>query len=386
MSRSGRFRGAAVAIVLGMALLASACGDGSSGEASGSGGDDGKLKIGVALDLSGQAAFAGLQDRIGMELAAEVIEDSGMLGDTELELVFVDTETDKDRAVSEVTRMTKDDSFDAIIGPLSSSQGLATAPISQQAEVPTVLIHNDAAHPDLFGDFIYRITPPAKWIIPSVIENFASRDIETIALVYDETNPTLVEVAEEIFPAAYEEHGIEVVYESTFQATDTDFSAMVTDIARANPDGVGLLAAGAPNVTILKQLRERGYDGPLFAQNAATVFKDAGADADGTIWATYFDSSSELSSVQDFIAAFEDANGEPPNQFNASGYDAVWLLALAYEAGGDGRDGIKKGLDEVTAEGFEGAQGALTFEDRDARVPPAVWQIRGGVEGPYTEE
>lgn len=385
MARRGLLRGATAAIGLSVALVASACGDGSDGEASASGGDDGKVKIGVALDLSGQAAFAGLQDRKGIELAAEVIEGSGMLGDKELELVFVDTETDKDRAVAEVTRMTKDESFDAIIGPLSSSQGLATAPISQKAGVPTVLIHNDAAHPDLFGDFVYRITPPAKWIIPSVVENFASRGIESIALVYDETNPTLVEVAEEVLPEAYAEHGIEVVYESTFQSTDTDFSAMVTDIARAEPDGVGLLAAGAPNVTILKQLRERGYEGPLFAQNAATVFKDAGADADGTIWATYFDSSNKLASVQDFIAAFEDANGEAPNQFNASGYDAVWLLALAAEAGGDGRDGIKKGLDEVTAEGFDGAQGTLTFEDRDARVTPAVWQIRGGVEGPYTE-
>ena len=83
-------------------------------------------------------------------------------------------------------------------------------------------------------------------------------------------------------------------------------------------------------------------------------------------------------------AAEQEAKGTPPNQFNASGFDAVWLIALAAQAGGDGRDGIKKGLDEVTAEGFEGAQGALTFEERDARVDPTVWQISGGTEGPYT--
>ena len=280
--------------------------------------------------------------------------------------------------------MTKDESFDAIIGPLSSSQGLATAPISQQAKVPTVLIHNDAAHPRLFGDYIFRITPPATSIVPSVVENFAERGVESVALVYDETNPTLVEVAEEVLPGEIEEHGMDVVYESTFQATDTDFAAMATDVASRNPDGVGLLAAGAPNVTILKQLRERGYEGPIFAQNAATVFKDVGADADGTIWATYFDSSSGLQSVKDFVTSYEAAKGTPPNQFNASGFDAVWLIALAAQAGGDGRDGIKKGLDEVTAQGFEGAQGALTFEERDARVEPKVWQITGGAEGPYT--
>ena len=101
LQRTRLTRIAVVGVVAALMATAAACGGSEGGSGSGGGGDgDGTLKIGVALDLSGQAAFAGLQVREGMEFAAEQIEESGMLGDRSLELVFVDMETDKDRGSS----------------------------------------------------------------------------------------------------------------------------------------------------------------------------------------------------------------------------------------------------------------------------------------------
>ena len=41
---------------------------------------------------------------------------------------------------------------------------------------------------------------------------------------------------------------------------------------------------------------------------------------------------------------------------------------------------VKAGMDKVTGEGFDGAAGAITFENRDARVPGVLVEWRDGKE------
>ncbi|HEY8546728.1 MAG TPA: ABC transporter substrate-binding protein [Acidimicrobiales bacterium] len=399
MGRSSRAR-RAMAVLLAAVLAAGACsrsdddadggnsgggnGGNGGGESSGDAGD-GVLNVAVVVDRSGPAAFAGLGDQAGIELAQDELEESGFLADEdiELEIEFYDAETNPDRAIEHVNRIVADDDVDVLIGPLNANQALATAPVAQGAGLPNVLMHADAAHPKDIGDLIFRITPPQPSFIGASVDNFAERGIESVGLLYDETNPTLVEIAEEVLPDLFDEAGIEVVYDSTFRPTDTDFSGAAAEIARLAPDGLAMLAVGAVNVTMLNQLREQGFEGAIFSQNASGVFLEAGPVADGIVWSTPFNPASDLETPQKFTAAFEEANGKAPNHFNATGYDALWFVARAAVEGGTSREGVAAGLQAVADEGFEGAQGALTFTDRDARVEPTVMQINGGVEAPY---
>ena len=78
------------------------------------------------------------------------------------------------------------------------------------------------------------------------------------------------------------------------------------------------------------------------------------------------------------MAAFEKRFGQLPDVYAAEGYDGMWWLARAIKASGSAsRDGIKRGLQEVAKDGFEGAMGELTFAGGDMRVPGVLVRWNG---------
>ena len=67
-----------------------------------------------------------------------------------------------------------------------------------------------------------------------------------------------------------------------------------------------------------------------------------------------------------------------PNNYAAEAYDRMWFLARAIaEADSADRAAIIGGLKTIADEGFDGAQGSVTFEDGDARVPGVLVQWDG---------
>ncbi len=88
------------------------------------------------------------------------------------------------------------------------------------------------------------------------------------------------------------------------------------------------------------------------------------------MWPSNFSARSEAPSTQEFVEAYKAKyDGEIPNNYAAEGYDATWLLARGIkEANSADRVAIQEGIAKVAQEGFDGAQGPLTFEGNDVRV------------------
>jgi branched-chain amino acid transport system substrate-binding protein len=80
-----------------------------------------------------------------------------------------------------------------------------------------------------------------------------------------------------------------------------------------------------------------------------------------------------------FVAAYKAKSGKVPTSFVAEGYDAVWLLARGLKAAGSkDRAKLRDGIEQVTKQGYAGAQGPLTFENRDVRGPGLLIIIHNG--------
>ena len=82
------------------------------------------------------------------------------------------------------------------------------------------------------------------------------------------------------------------------------------------------------------------------------------------------------------MKAYEEKyDGEVPNDYAAEAYDRMWFLARAIaEADSADRAAIIEGLAAIADEGFDGAEGSVTFEDGDAgsRRPRRVGRQAGG--------
>jgi branched-chain amino acid transport system substrate-binding protein len=366
------------ALVLSALLLTSACGGGSSKKST-SANSDGSLpsevKILSTTDLTGPAAFAGIAQVKGAQLAVQEINSQAFLGgSTKIDLVSKDTAGNTQTAAAEVTEGIADASTVAILGTVSSAQSIAVAPLAQNAKIPIVFTQS-GSDGTILGDYTFRVTPPQPSYYSKVLEYLKAKNVKKVAVIYNTTTPTLQELGEKTIPDNAKKYGYTVTSSSSVIASTTDFSAVISKALSDKPDVVAMLLVGAQNPTAVNQLRQAGYSGQVLANQGAGAgnLKPAGANANGVIWPTDFTFlQTEASSVK-FTAAYKAKYSENPINYAAEGYDAMWMIARAIKAqGAADRSGIQKGLDKVAKDGFDGAMGKLTFVNRDLRVDATI--------------
>ncbi|HLU96270.1 MAG TPA: ABC transporter substrate-binding protein [Thermobifida alba] len=353
-------------------LLAGAAGcGGDPAESTAGEGLPDTIKVMSIKEMTGAVSFAGENSTKGVDLAVEQINEQGFLGDTKLEVVLEDGSDSTQEAASLATQAISDSSYSAILGPGLSSQASAISPIAEKNQMP-VIYYQAGSKGVLTGDYTYRVTAPAESYYHIIGDYLAEKKIETAAVLYNSANPTLTELGENVVPGVIEDNGVSIERSDTVTNETQDFTAVSSQIVKADTDAVFLLLLGPQNPRAVSQLRQKGYEGEIIGMTTmgAGNLETAGEDAAGVVWPSNFSARSEAPSTQEFVEAYKAKyDGEIPNNYAAEGYDATWLLARGIkEANSADRVAIQEGIAKVAQEGFDGAQGPLTFEGNDVRV------------------
>jgi|AntAceMinimDraft_6_1070360.scaffolds.fasta_scaffold02477_7 branched-chain amino acid transport system substrate-binding protein len=336
-------------------------------------------------DLTGPAAFAGTSAEAGEQLAAKEITEMGYLGEgVTLSIDTKDSAGSPETAAADFSAAASDSSIPAILGPISSGQAVAVAPLVEKSAVATVF--TQAGSPGVvIGDYTFRMTPPMGSFYPSISSLLTDRGIKTMSIMYNNASPTIIDIAEQTLPALGEELGFKVL-SSTGVAGDTqDLTAPLKKIADESPDAVALLLIGAQNPTAMTQLRQAGIsDDVLIIGNMGAgggSLSAAGAEGVGMYWPTIFNLAQTNPSTQDFIAKYEAEYGESPLLYAPERYDAVFLIADAIKrACSTDREAVRAEMGTIVAEGFTGAMGDLVFEGNDLRLPGKIVMWDGETE------
>ena len=388
--RAGRrklFVGAgAVTLAIALAACSSPGSDNSSSDGGSSGGGGGlpdTIKIMDINGLTGPVAFAGTNAAKGTELAVEQIEADGLLGNTKIEIDSKDAAADPQQAASFASQAIADPSYSAILGPSASAQSAAVSPIVQQAGMPTVYVQS-GSDGVLVGDATYRLTPPAASYYDIVGGYIDQQGIKTASILFNAGNPTLAQLGQDTVPGILDKAGVDVLGSAGVDVTAQDFTTPASQIAGQNPDAAFLLLTGPQYPVAISQLKQAGFAGKIigFSAMGAGNLNSAGQTAAGAVWPTNFSADQTDDSTQAFVAAYEKKyDGEVPNNYAAEAYDRMWFLARAIaEADSADRAAIKDGLATVADKGFDGAQGHVTFDNRDARVPGVLVEWDGSKE------
>ena len=380
----------ALVLALGLAACTSP-GSGTSDSGSGAGGGSGgeglpdTIRIMSIRALTGPVSFAGLNAQKGIDLAIEEIEADGLLRETTVEVDSRDSSTSPQEAASFASQAIADPSYVAIIGPEASSQATAVSPIVDQQGMPTVYVQA-GSEGVVIGDYTFRITPPAESYFDLAGDYAEQQGVTTASVLFNSGNPTLVQLGQEVVPELASAHGFEVVSTGGVEATQQDFTTPASSIAGENSDAAFLMVQGPQYPVAITQLRQAGYDGELIGMSAAGAgnLTSAGDGATGFVWPTNFTADQDVESTQTFVEAYRAKyDGETPNNYAAEAYDAMWFLARGIaEAGSTDRAAVQEGLAAVASEGFDGAQGAVSFEGNDARVPGVLVRWDGSAEVP----
>ena len=344
------------------------------------------IKIGAPLDTSGSAAITtvGADELAGEKLAVDEINESGYLGNTKLDLDFVDTQAAKDVATQTVIAMTTTDKANAIIGFSLTPSFLAAGPVAQAAKIPTIAVGLSGTGVTEVGDYIFRVYPPSvelfKRADPEIVKWLQPK---TAAYIYSNDSSNVVEQAN-TRKSILEGLGVKTVEFQGVKSDAIDYQPQLTAIKAANPDVLVTDLNGGQDATFLAQLKQSGLEVPLMldsAFGAPNVITDPQLQC--ATFTTTWDPSITTGRNPDFIKLYQDKNGKPASQYAAYGYDGIWLYATAVRNAGSADPAkVRDALAELTD--FPGALGVYSYDEN--RIPtqePVIRQVDGGKSIPW---
>jgi branched-chain amino acid transport system substrate-binding protein len=230
------------------------------------------VKIAVYGPYTGLATQYGLSTRIALEIAYDDIK--GKIGGVPVELLFFDTGSKADQAVSIMKKLTSMNDLLMVIGPALSSEAEASFPVANKAGLPT--LSPNAAVDGLTArnrPWTFRLREgtddEARDGVRQLRENFPNfKTCATISDVKDRYNKTNGVV---LSPKLLTEAGVKVLKETAFQSGDIDYSAQVTQIKVLKPDFVLVSAFAQDASNIAKELRKQGVTQHIYGVSAGIL-------------------------------------------------------------------------------------------------------------------
>ena len=145
-------------------------------------------------DLTGAVGPVGISTQDGMNLAVKAINSSHMLGNTQIQITYKDTQTTQSQAVAEASAAASTN-VDAIFGPVLSTEAVAVAPIVESAKIPTIFTQAGGPGVVTPGGYVFRVTAPQSDYQPNLVKYLAAHNVKTVTMLYDSTVPTTAGIA-----------------------------------------------------------------------------------------------------------------------------------------------------------------------------------------------
>jgi branched-chain amino acid transport system substrate-binding protein len=366
-------------VVLGLALVAAACGnddDGSAAtdespdDAEAEPADGDPIIIGAAIDQSNQMAPFDVPAFTAAQIAADEINEAGGVLGRPLELRAIDTQLDPDRTASaaldlidqgaEVMLVTCDFDWSAPAAQESLAVGILTiAPC----------VGDPIFGPPGFGEIgeLAFSMGNASFAEGSALAEFAmEQGWERAATVSDNAIVYFQNVCRG-FTNRFEELGGEIVVAEDFVQGDGTIPQVVSSLEGANIDAIAACSFPPDMPSMFAQLRAAGVDAPLLSpwSGDGNFWIDAVPNLSDYYFVTFvsvFGDDPEPE-VQELIAAYEERAGEPPATGGfVTGASAIEAVAAAIEETGT-TDGQALADAFLEFDGFETVSGPLSFTE-----------------------
>ena len=345
-----------------------------------------KPVVGVLLPMTGDASTYGESMKDAIELALEEADDAGTTP-VNFEVVWGDSGTDPDRAVSEVRRLAGAGA-DLIIAGTTSDEAKAFLPVLDDVDV--IVLSPSASAPSLTKDSrrFFRL--------------FASDELEGQRagrfLFEDQGKSTVLIFTEDSEQARGIEPPFRQVYEGAMGGTvvgrvlvgSPNWEQDCADLIAAHqPESVYIIAYANRTLEVLRHIKKKGFNGTVCVTSAfysGEVIERHPELVDGVFFPQpAFEIQSELPIVKAFVEAHRARFGHDPDIYAAHAYDAM-RVALALPAISRSWDatGIRKALQFEIKE-FPGVTGPIQFDDYgDVRHNPVMFIVKDGEVISYT--
>ena len=336
-----------------LAVVALACGGGDGGD------DEGPFRVGVMESVTGAGETYGVMAVQAKQMAVDEINEAGGINGRMLEIIVEDEKCNAQDSITAYKKLTEVDGVKIILGTSCSGAMLGAAPLAEEDGV--VIFSGLATNPDIAdaGDYIFRTSL-----------NDALVGIDTGNAMWVDGHRTMATITENTDYAEgvrrttvdrFEELGGSVVAEEHYASDVTDFRTQLTKIIGEEPDALHVSAQSEfTGGTIIKQVRELGWEGPIYAEivavgpTAQEIAGDAITGAKGIAAAGLDPSNTKAVEVlQNFQERYEYIVFP---WYLGSAYDDVYITAECLKQTNDDQDadGFRDCLYDITWSGTIG--------------------------------
>ena len=329
----------------------------------------GPFRIGVMESVTGPGETYGNVAVQAKQMAVDEINAAGGINGRMLEIIVEDSKCSAQDSITAYRKLTDVDEVKIILGTSCSGAMLGAAPLAESDGV--VLFSGLATNPDIAaaGDYIFRTAMSDAELGIDTGNVVWADGARTLATITEATD--YAEGVRRTSVAQFEKLGGELVAEERYASDVTDFRSQLTKLMGADPDAIHVAAQSEfTGGTIVKQLKELGYDGSLYSEVVpvgATALEIAGEAATG-LKAVTADLDPANDKAREVLAKFKKRYDYVTLAwYLGSAYDDVYIAAECLEQTGDDQDadGFRDCLYGIT---WSGAIGERYSFDEDGEV------------------
>ena len=339
------------------------------------------VKVGLNLELSRNVAQYGAAVGNAVKMAFDEINAAGGANGIKLEVVEYDNRSDSAESLNIATRLASQDEVVVIVGPVTSSNTIASIPVSDQFEIPIVTptgTNQDITVDPKTGEtrpFMFRTC----FIDPfqgQVAAQYAAENLGLkTAAIFVDNNSDYSKGLEASFKEAFEGFGGQIVSVEGFVIEDRDFRSTLTKIIGTNPEAIFVPAYEEQVSLIISQGRELGFEGAFLGTDGwdgpRVAEVNTPENLQNAFFTNHYSSESTDPKVAEFVSNYTEKFGSTPTALAALGYDAAYVVADAIARAESGDPvAIKDAL--ASTEGFVGVNGMVTLEKQHTVIKGAV--------------
>lgn len=301
------------------------------------------IKIGGNFEMTGNIANFGNQTVNGIKLAFKEANASGGVLGKQINFIIADNKSEPSEATNAITKLITQDKVVAVLGPVSSSNVLATLQVAEDNKVPVLTA--TGTNPKITVDdngkkrsYAFR----SCFIDPfqgTVMANFAAKSLKAkTAAIYIDNSSDYSKGLSQFFEQSFIQNGGTIVAKEAFLQKDQDFKSTLTKLKALNPDVIFIPAYYEEVGKIVKQARELGITAPLIGTDGwddPKLVEIAGPAAlNNGYFSNHYSPQDTDPNVQKFVEAYKKEYGQEPSALAALGYDAGKMIIDAITRAG----------------------------------------------------
>ena len=357
---------------------------------------DTEILLGSIQDLSGPLAGFGKQDRLGMILAVDEINEQGGINGRKLRLIVEDSGYEPKRAVLAAQKLVNQDKIFMMMGHIGTAQNMAAMPVQFDANIINffpVTAAREMYEPfhRLKYSFAATYFDQMRRAVPQMIKE---KGIKKVCTVYqdDDFGLEVLRGGE----AGLKTLGMDYHEKTSFKRGATDFSSQVAKMKAAGCEMVVLGTIIRETIGTIGESRKTGFN-PVFLGSSAAytdlIHKLGGKAMDGlyatmTVQNPYTDEVSQQ--IRFWANKYKTKFNEDPAVFSVYGYLIINIFANAATKAGKNltTDSFIKVMDTMSmpTDIFGSAPATFSPTKRLGSDASRLSQIQDGkwkVVGPY---